>query len=139
MATVPTNAQTGTATITPVNVSLWLGAGGLAILLVFLTAVPWVSGVPSLGAVVTPLVTALLGAVVNPSVGFPQKVWTGVGVVALFAMASSALALLVFPGHAAAVPALSASVAALAGLMVDTRSVTHGQPPADSQATAAKH
>ncbi|MFI9271755.1 hypothetical protein ACIGXM_13700 [Kitasatospora sp. NPDC052896] len=104
-----------------------LAAVGFALLMVFLGVLAWDGdgGLPNLTQVVSALVAAMLGAVVNPGPRLSPWAWTACGVAALLAAASAGVAILCYPRHVDAVPALTSSVAAFAGLFVNTSAVTH--------------
>ncbi|MGF1428922.1 hypothetical protein [Kitasatospora sp. LaBMicrA B282] len=107
-------------------------AAGLAVvafglLMLLLAAIGWdgTSGLPNLTQTAPALVTALLGAVINPDHTVSRRTWNGLAAAALVAACSAGLAVVVFPRHVDALPALTASVAAFAGLYVNTSKVTH--------------
>ncbi|WP_327066611.1 hypothetical protein [Kitasatospora sp. NBC_01302] len=104
-----------------------LAAVGFGLLMVFLGVLGWDgnSQLPSMAQTAPGLVAALLGAVINPGHTVRQPVWSGLATCALLAAGSAGLAVLVDPRHPDAVPALTASVAAFAGLFVNTSKITH--------------
>ena len=76
---------------------------------------------PDLSTVAPAVVTALLGAVVNPGKSIGRWLWGGVAVFALAAVGYTGwVAFWHADKHPAAVSALSACVAAFAGLIVNT-------------------
>ncbi|MFF7634464.1 hypothetical protein ACFZB9_15115 [Kitasatospora sp. NPDC008050] len=104
-----------------------LAAVGFGLLMVFLGVLGWDGNtqLPSMAQTAPGLVAALLGAVINPNHTVRQPVWNGLAAGALLAACSAGLAVLVYPRHPDAVPALTASVAAFAGLFVNTSRITH--------------
>lgn len=112
-----------------------LAAVGFALMTLFLAVIPWLGGLPDLSKATASLVAVLLGGVVNPGHRVAGKAWTAIALMSLAAMVSAGLAVLVVPGHASVVPALSASVAAFAGLIVDTSKITHSGAGAPATAT----
>jgi hypothetical protein len=104
-----------------------LAAIGFGLLMVFLAVVAWDGDVrlPNLSQTVPGLVAALLGAVINPGHTVRRPVWNGLAACALLAACSAGLAVVIYPRHLDAVPALTAAVAAFSGLFVNTSRITH--------------
>ncbi|GAA1271440.1 hypothetical protein GCM10009665_69560 [Kitasatospora nipponensis] len=111
----------------PVGPAAGLAALGFGLLMLFLGVLAWDgdTALPDLTQVASGLVTALLGLVINPGRTVRRPVWNGLAGLALLAAVSAGAAVLVFPRHVDAVPALTSAVAAFAGLYVDTAAITH--------------
>ncbi|MCX4746140.1 hypothetical protein OG455_11505 [Kitasatospora sp. NBC_01287] len=104
-----------------------LVAVGFGLLMVFLAVIAWDgdAALPNLTQTIAGLVTALLGAVINPGHTVTRGAWNLLALCALLAAVSAGVAVLVFPRHVDAVPALTSAVAAFAGLYLNTSKITH--------------
>ncbi|WP_329568648.1 hypothetical protein [Kitasatospora sp. NBC_01266] len=104
-----------------------LAVAAFALLMLFLGVIAWDGdrALPNLTQTVAGLVAALLGVVINPDHTVTRRSWNALGGCALLAAVSAAVAVLVFPGHTDAVPALTSAVAAFAGLYVNSSKITH--------------
>ena len=81
---------------------------------------------PDLTQASSALAAALLGGVINPSPTRSRKwIWTGLAVLAMGVAVLAGVIVFLYPSHANAPVALTASIAALAGLTVKTAPATN--------------
>jgi len=126
-----TGSDTGSSTRLP-TLATWIAAVSLFALLVFLGVVAIQKGGVDLSGIAPALVTALLGAVLNPPAdksspvlsGHGQGAWIALVVVAGAVSVLSGVMTLFSSSHPGAAGAFAASIGGLAGLLVNTSGFT---------------